>query len=71
MGRFGVWESQIKFPEFILFKTSEQKWYEIKPSKVTMFSDDTQRYKKRLERYTKISEENKILEPQSRPPFML
>lgn len=71
LGKYGVWGSQMVFPEFIMFKTSDQKWFEIKPKKVNMFPDNKSQYEKRLKKYSKHVEENNIVEPQTRPSFLL
>lgn len=71
LGKYGIWGAQMQFPEFIMFKTSDQRWYEIKPAKVTMFKDNLDLYKRRLKKYDKAIEENKLTDPQIRPAFML
>ena len=71
LGRFVLWSGQMQFPEFILFKTVEGRWFEIKPSKIATFPDNRDQYRRRLKKYEKLAEENKILEPHNRPSFML
>lgn len=71
LGKFVLWNAQMQFPEYILLKTVEGKWYEIKPKYVSMFIDNKDQYDRRIKNYQKISEENKIQKHNSRPSFLL
>lgn len=71
LGKYGVWESQLKFPEFILLKNSEQKWFEIRARKISVFSDNSDLYKKRLQRYSEAVKENNLVDDIQRPIFIL
>ncbi len=71
LGRFVLFGSQMEFPEFIWFKDLAGRKYEIKATKVSMFQDNSDNHRKRVKRYSKASEENKLTKPEIRPSFLL
>ncbi len=71
LGKFVVYSAQLQFPEFIILKDLAGKVYKITASKLTMFSDTSESHSKRLQRYNKLSIQNKITEPQIKPSFVL
>ena len=70
-GQYGTWGSKMKFPEFVLFKNTDQKWYELKPKRVNNFNDNLDLFRRRIKRYEGYVEDNKITDTQNRPNFLL
>jgi hypothetical protein len=71
LGKFVIHGSQIEFPEFIWFKSVSGKKYEIKATKVSMFQDTRENHTRRIKRYSKASEENKLVAPEVKLDFIL
>jgi hypothetical protein len=57
-GDYVVFGANLKFPEFIIFKTSLGKTYEIKPTKYSMFDENLEAHSKRKQRYQKTINTN-------------
>lgn len=70
-GKFVIHGAQFEFPEFIWFKDTSGRKYEIKATKLSIFADNIDMQRKRLKRYQKYADENKIIEPQIKPDFIL
>jgi hypothetical protein len=71
LGKFVIHGSQIEFPEFIWLKNVNGKKYEIKATKVSMFQDTRENHSRRLKRYSKSAEKNKLTIPEVKLDFVL
>ncbi len=70
-GRFVAFSNSLEFPEFIRFKSSSGRNYEIRASKYSMFEDDANSESRRQDRYSKIVEKNNLANPLFWPEFLL